>query len=175
MIPVAAEVPVMHKSHILGTALDMVCRKTSLDHAVISLKTGECQQWPPNVFMKPPLDTIPLNPSNVNQLQSMAEIELLRQDGIVVSDYRILYVNERLGIRMEKLSPWARDPVNQRKVLDAILAFKSPRKKKKKTKTKLPSIKLASISKKKKKKSIAKPRVPKPKPARPITKEKKAE
>jgi len=168
LIPVAAEVPVFHKSHVLGTALDMVCRQGPDKHAVISVKTGECLEYPPDAFMKPPLDTIPLTPKNVNQLQSMAEIELLRQDGIKVADYFILYINERLGIRMEKLDEWALDPRNQRKVLDAILAYKTPRKKPKPRLTK--PLKLPKISKPKK--PISKPKKPVSNPKKPVSKPK---
>src|SRR3972149_9513522 len=67
--PVAAEVPVLCKTGGLGTALDMVCEWGGRGHAVISVKTGGCNEWKDGDFFKPPLDNIPLTPRNINQLQ----------------------------------------------------------------------------------------------------------
>ena len=110
--PIAAELPIISHTLRFATRIDMICFDLQKKvEVIVSIKTGDRLKWINGIYFKPPFDSTPCNPHNIAQLQSVAELAILKEYDVEFADYFIFYLSERS--RLVRLDQWAFDSVDK--------------------------------------------------------------
>lgn len=105
--PIATEIPIYNKSGGFCTRLDMIGRQNGHTPLIISLKTGHSTGFnrdSRNTFFDEPFEDISSTSQNINQLQSLAEYQILKREyNLPFTKYLIIYLGKKSTLKSKKL------------------------------------------------------------------------